>query len=279
MELQSYFSHVDEAAAWLRERVSIEPRIAVVLSGGLHPFADGLEGRKEIPSAEVPHFPRARAEGHAGKLVFGRHGGIPLVALAGRFHYYEGHAPQAVVFPQFVLAQLGAKTLITTNAVGGVSRSFKPGDIMVVEDHINLMGTNPLIGLAFQRPRDQFTSLTEAYDGGLRLLAGRVAKRLGIDLKAGIYCATSGPSYETKAEVRAIRKMGADAVGMSTVPEIIAANFLGMRCLAFSCVANAAADLHGGTMTHTEVLAAMEAMAPRMVALLRGVIEAIGREA
>ena len=276
MDLSSYFPNVDEAAKWISGRVKVKPRVAVVLSGGLGAFADGLEGREEISSAEVPHFPRARAEGHSGKLVFGTHAGVPVAAMAGRFHFYEGHSPQAVVFPTFVLASLGVKELVTTNAVGGVNASFAPGDIMLVEDHINMMGVNPLVGLAIQRKTDQFTGLTDAYDSKLRETALSVAAALKIDLKRGVYLATSGPSYETKAEVRAFRQMGADAVGMSTVPEIIAANFLGIRCLTFSCIANPAADLHHGGMNHAEVLAAMNAMAPKMVALLRGVVEEIG---
>lgn len=278
MDLRTYFPDVDEAADWIRRKAPVAPHVAVVLSGGLGAFAEGLEGKHEIVAADVPHFPRSRAEGHAGKLVFGTCAGVPCVALAGRVHCYEGHAPQAVVFPTFVLAKLGVKALVTTNAVGGVNAGFKPGDIMMVEDHINMMGVNPLIGLAIQRATDQFTSLTDAYDAKLRKIAERVAAAQKLALRRGVYLATSGPSYETKAEVRAFRQMGADAVGMSTVPEIIAANFMGMRCLTFSCIANPAADLHIGTMTHAEVLAAMNAMAPKMVALLRGVVEAIGQE-
>lgn len=276
MDFTTYTSDVAEAAAWIRKRVAQEPTIAVVLSGGLGDFADRLTERQAIVSSEIPHFPLARAEGHSGTLVFGRHGGVPVVALSGRFHYYEGHTPQAVVFPTFVLAGIGIRILVTTNAVGGINRAFRPGDIMLVEDHINMMGINPLIGIAIQRPTDQFTSMTKAYDDELRVIAQRVAKARGIEMKKGVYLATSGPSYETKAEIRAYRKLGADAVGMSTVPEIIAANFLGLRCLTFSCIANAAADLHGGTMTHAEVLAAMNALSPRMVSLLRGVVEEIG---
>ena len=278
MDLQSYFSHVDEAVAWLKARTSITPRIITILSGGLDAFADGLEDVCIVSSADIPHFPQAKAEGHSGKLVFGRHSGVGVVALVGRYHYYEGHPPQAVVFPYFALAGMGAKVLITTNAVGGVNPSLKPGDIMMVTDHINMMGINPLIGLAVQRRTDQFTSMTDAYDSGLRDLAQRVAKQLGMELKQGVYLATSGPSYETKAEIKAFRGMGADAVGMSTVPEVIAANFLGLRVLTFSCIANPAADLHEGEMTHDEVLAAMSALAPKMVELLKAVVEEIGQE-
>ena len=279
MDPQSYFKHVDEAVAWLKKHTKKHtPQVITVLSGGLDSFADGLEDACIVSSADIPHFPRAKAEGHSGKLVFGRHGGVEVVALVGRYHYYEGHSPQAVVFPYFVLAGMGAGVLITTNAVGGVNPSLKPGDVMMVTDHINMMGINPLVGLAVQRGTDQFTSMTGAYDSGLRDLALRVAGRLGIELKQGVYLATSGPSYETKAEIGAFRKMGADAVGMSTIPEVIAANFLGLRVLTFSCIANPAADLHEGKMTHDEVLAAMNALAPKVVGLLQGIVEELGRK-
>lgn len=273
MERSRYFELVQETAAWLRGRVGVEPAVAVVLSAGLSGFADAIESPVVIQSAEVPHFPRAAAEGHKGTLIFGRMHGAPVVALSGRFHYYEGHAPHEVVFPYFVLHALGVQTLITTNAVGGVRRSFRPGDVMLVRDHINLMGINPLIGIAVQRPADQFTSLTNAYDAGLRRMAKAVARKQKLTLKEGVFLATSGPSYETKAEIAAFRKWGADAVGMSTVPEVIAANFLGMKVLTLSCIANPAADLHTGKMTHAEVLAAMDALAPKVVRLLEGCVE------
>ncbi len=272
MDFSSYFPRVEEAVSWLEQRISIKPRVVVVLSGGLGAFADGMTDVVEVSAADIPHFPTASAEGHSGKLLFGRKEGVPIVVLQGRYHYYEGHAPQMVVFPYFVLAGLGAQELITTNAVGGVNSDFAPGDIMLVTDHINMMGINPLIGIAIQRATDQFTSMTDAYSAELSEIAREAAKRLKIDLKEGVYLATSGPSYETKAEVAAFRQMGADAVGMSTVPAVIAANFLGLRVLTFSCIANPAADLHEGKMSHQEVLDAMNAMAPKMVALLQGVV-------
>lgn len=278
MDLENYFANVEEAAAWLESRVALKPRVVVILTAGLHAFADALSERQEIPYEEIPHFPRPRAEGHEGRLLFGRHAGVGVAAMVGRFHHYEGLSPQEVVFPLFVLAKLGAQVLVTTNAVGGIKRSFRPGDIMLVQDHINMMGVNPLAGIAVQRKSHQFTSMVEAYDPGLRNLARLAAKGLSIDLKGGVYVASCGPSYETKAEICAFRAMGADAVGMSTVPEVIAANFLGMRCLSFSCIANAATDHHEGAMTHAEVLEAMHALSPRMVSLLQRVVEEIGRD-
>lgn len=277
MEIGSFFSSVDESADWLRTKMRKKPTTAVVLSGGLDAFVDGMKDRIEIPYAEIPHFPSPKAEGHSGKMIFGEFSGVSLIVLQGRFHYYEGHEPHVIVFPYFVMEKLGVRTLVTTNAVGGINEGFKPGDIMMVTDHLNFMGMNPLRGIAVQRKTDQFTSLTGAYDPGLQKLSRSISSRLGIEVKEGIYAATPGPSYETKAEVSAFRKLGADAVGMSTVPAVIAANFLGMKVLTYSCIANPAADLHSGTMSHSEVLDAMNAMAPKAVDLLKGVVEEIGK--
>lgn len=272
MDTETFFNKVDSAAEWLEKRIKTAPKIAVVLSGGLQGFADGIEGAVQISSSEIPHFPTASAEGHLGRLIFGTLKGVPLVAFAGRYHFYEGHSPRAIVFPYFVMGKLGVKTLITTNAVGGINKSFKTGDIMMITDHINMMGFNPLVGLATQRKTDQFTDMTNAYDNGLRDVARKSAGRLKIDLKEGVYIAQSGPSYDTKAEVAAFRKLGVDAVGMSTIPEVIAANFLGIRVLSFSCIANPAADLHKGKMTHAEVLAEMNKAAPKIISLINEVI-------
>ncbi|MBI4126476.1 MAG: purine-nucleoside phosphorylase, partial [Deltaproteobacteria bacterium] len=236
-------------------------------------FATALEKQNILSTADIPHFPKSRAEGHAGKLVFGAWKGTPVVAMQGRQHYYEGHAPQDVVFPYFVLGQLGVRTLITTNAVGGIRHDLNPGDILVVTDHINMMGTNPLIGLAIQRTTDQFTSMTDAYSRELRALAINVAKEQKIELKEGVYIANPGPSYETPAEIKAYRTMGADTVGMSTVFEVIAANFLKMRVLTINIITNPAADRHGGVMNHAEVLEAMKGAADNVVRLVRGIVE------
>ena len=276
MDLGNFFPHVDEASRWLRERVKIVPRMIVVLSAGLGGFVDDMQEAEVVSSSEIPHFPKARAEGHEGKLVFGSMHGVPVVAMSGRFHLYEGHAPHEVVFPYFALANLGARMLVTTNAVGGVNKRLRTGDIMLVTDHINMMGVNPLVGIAVQRPHDQFTSMIDAYDPALQRLAKRVAKRVGIKLRQGVYLATIGPSYETKAEVGAFRKLGADAVGMSTVPEVIAAKFLNLRVVALSCIANPAADHHRGRMAHEEVLEAMAKLAPRAVRLLEGIVAEAG---
>ncbi len=276
MDITKYFQFVDEAAVWLRGRISISPRVIVVLSAGLDGFLKAIEQPVKIASSDIPHFPRSRTEGHAGVLTFGNVKGVPVAALAGRFHYYEGHAASDVIFPYFALAALGAEALVATNAAGGINKSFQPGELMLVTDHINMMGMNPLVGLAVQRAENQFTDMTNAYDKRLREQAAAVAKGLGINLREGVYLAVSGPSYETKSEIRAFRAMGADAVGMSTVPEVIAANFLGLKVLCFSCIANAAADLHEGAISHAEVLEAMKNLSPKVVSLLEGVVGEIG---
>ncbi len=277
MDYDKYFSQVDEAAAFLRQQVSFQPKILAVLTGGLDSFVDGLEGARTFASTEIPHFPRSNVEGHAGRIVFGKWKSVPLVCMQGRYHYYEGHTPQAVVFPFFVFEKLGVKAVITTNAVGGINTAFKPGDIMVVADHINMMGTNPLIGLAMHRKTNQFTSMTNAYDSAIREVAIKAAKKEGIDLKLGTYMGVTGPSYETKAEIKAYRSMGADSIGMSTIFEVIACNFLKMKVLTFNCIANQAADLHTGEMHHEEVLQAIAKVQPKLAKLMQTVIEDIGQ--
>ena len=268
MDANGFFEKVNESANWLEKKIPFKPEAVVVLSGGLSKFLDPLTEKIEISSSEIPHFPRAKAEGHSGKIIFGKLGNARLAVLQGRFHYYEGHTPQAVVFPYFVFNKIGARFLVTTNAVGGINKNFKPGDIMMIRDHINFMGINPLIGISVQRPTQQFTSMTDAYSSRLREIATRSAKAAGVELKEGVFIATSGPSYECKAEISAFRQWGADAVGMSTVPEVIAANFLEMKVASFSCIANPASDLHAGTMTHAEVLDAMNKLSGNAVKLL-----------
>jgi len=279
MKLDEFFKNVDESSNWFKEKGINEPSIAIVLSGGIAGFVDSMRDTIGIESSDAPHFPVAMAEGHSGKLVFGRYAGHNMMAMIGRYHYYEGHDPRNIVFPYFVFASLGVKTLITTNAVGGINKTYRPGDIMMVSDHINFMGINPLIGITIQRKHDQFPSLTNAYDVGLRNVAKNVAERINLDLREGVFIATSGPSYETKAEIAAFRKLGADAVGMSTVPAVIAANFLGMKVLSLSGIANPAADLHEGKMSHDEVLASMKQISPNMISLLCGILDELPKQA
>lgn len=275
--MQDYFKKVTEAAALLRKRVSIQPKLILVLSGGLETFLDYVENQTKLLSSEIPHFPWARAEGHKGELIFGHFEKLPMVVLRGRVHFYEGLSPQEVVFPYFVLNELGATFLVSTNAVGGVRSDLNVGNILVVKDHINRMGTNPLIGITIQRPTDQFPSMQEAYDKKLRELALTVAKEKKIEVKMGVYLANSGPSYETPAEVKMCRNFGADTVGMSTVFETIAARFLKMRVLSFNIVTNLSADKHQGPLKHEEVLEAMKKTQGKVAALLKGVVGEIAK--
>lgn len=269
--MQNYFKKVSESAAYLREKIPVQPKCIVVLSGGLEAFVEKVQKPVKLLSTEIPHFPKARAEGHKGELIFGLYDKLPVAVLKGRYHYYEGLTPQEVVFPYFVLHAIGAKILVTTNAVGGVRADLNSGDLMLVEDHINMMGTNPLIGLAVQRKQDQFTSMQNAYDAELRNAAEKVAQKNGIELKKGVYLANPGPSYETPAEIKVYRSMGGDTVGMSTLFEVIAARFLQMRVLTLNIITNPSSDRHTGEMKHEEVLEAMKKAQKNVVTLLDGV--------
>lgn len=277
MAFENYFQEVSEAACFLKGKIQGKPGVALVLSGGLGKFADALEKKIVIPSSAIPHFPKAKAEGHKGELVFGRKSGLDLVCLRGRYHYYEGLSPQEVVFPYFVLKELGVDILITTNAVGGIRLDLNVGDVVAVEDHINHMGSNPLIGIAVQRSDNQFPSMQQAYDPQLLRLAGEVAKSQGLELKRVVYLGSPGPSYETPAEIRMFRQFGGDTVGMSTIFGVIAANYLNMRVLTFNIIANVSADRHAGRMTHSEVLAAMQGAESKVVKLLEGVVSSIAK--
>jgi len=273
---KDYFAKVEEAKNYISSKVSLRPDVMLVLSGGLTEFVEKIEEQTVVSAAEIPNFPKATAEGHSGKMIFGKVEGVPIVALQGRFHFYEGHRMADVIFPTFVMNALGAKVLVVTNATGGINEAFKTGDIMMITDHINNMGENPLRALATLRSENQFTDMTDAYSARLHGLAGEAAKAAGVDLKEGVFIATSGPTYETKSEIKMFRVWGADTVGMSVVPEITAANFLSMETLGFSCIANPAADLHEGGMNHHEVLDAMKEMEGRLVKLLIEVVKRLG---
>jgi purine-nucleoside phosphorylase len=268
----SYAKRVNEAVSFLRGKTAITPSVMIVLGSGLSDFVDKIEEKVEISSAEVPHFPPSKVEGHKGQLVFGKIANVPLLIQQGRFHYYEGHPIQEVAFPVHVANAMGAKTLIVTNAAGGINTTFVPGDIMLIEDHINFMGTNPLLGMSVYNPKNQFPDMTGIYTKSLRNSAERLATELNIPLKKGVFMAVSGPSYETRSEIRTFRSWGVDAIGMSTVPEVIVAGFYKMSVLGFSCIANIGADLHQGAMSHAEVLKAMEIVQPRLAKLLLGII-------
>jgi purine-nucleoside phosphorylase len=261
--------------AYLRERVTIRPRVALVLGSGLGAMADELEEAVRIPYTEIPGFAPATVEGHRGVLVAGRLEGVECVALQGRYHVYEGHAPEVVTVPVRVVAALGARTLIVTNAAGGLNRTFRPGDLMIIDDHINLMWRNPLVGAVV--PGDErFPDMSRPYDPELQALAERVALELGVRVVRGVYCAVSGPSYETPAEIRMLQRFGGDAVGMSTVPEVLVARAMGVRVLGFSLITNLAAGLAAAPLSHAEVVAAGAEAAGRLGALVRRVVRELG---
>lgn len=264
------------AAEWLRGRLPHPPLVGVILGSGLGDFADGVDERVTIPYGDIPGFPASAVVGHSGTLVAGTVRGVPTVVLSGRVHYYEGHPMPAVVFPARVLGLLGCRTVVVTNAAGGIDRSFRPGNLMLIEDHINGFGTNPLVGTNDEDLGPRFPDMSDAYRKDLRTLALTVAKRQRIPLKRGVYIGLHGPSYETPAEIRAFRTWGADAVGMSTVPEVIALNQMGVGVLGISCITNMAAGVLDRKLDHREVLETTRRVKGDFVRLLTFLVQALG---
>jgi purine-nucleoside phosphorylase len=263
------------AADFIQSRITVEPRIGIVLGSGLGAFADTLENATTIPYAEIPRWPQSTAVGHAGNFVAGLAGGVPVAVLAGRAHLYEGYSARDAVFGIRTLDLLGVNTVILTNAAGGVNRDYKPGDLVLISDHINLLGQNPLTGPNDDSIGPRFPDMSEAYSKPLRETARGAGKAIGVELREGVYAAVPGPSYETPAEIRYLRAIGADLVGMSTVPETIAANHAGMRVLGISCVTNHAAGVIEGKLDHKEVLEVGERMKGTLIELLRRVVAGI----
>jgi purine-nucleoside phosphorylase len=252
------YESVLQAAEEIRNRTSFRPKVGIILGSGLGAVADRLEGSVKIAYAEIPGFPASAVAGHAAQLVFGRIGQTEVVAMQGRFHYYEGLSMKQVAFPVFVLRQLGVQSLIITNSCGGINTIFAPGDFMLIANHINLSAFNPLIGPNEEAFGPRFPDMTEVYNCQLRGYARRVAERLSISLKEGVYAFFPGPCYETAAEIRAYQVMGADAIGMSTVPEATAAKYLGMDVLGIACITNMATGIAKTAHSHEEVLAIAE---------------------
>lgn len=272
------YEHLLEAQQFIQSRTAVRPAVAVVLGSGLGEFARQLQGAERIPYAEIPHFPRPTVEGHAGELLLGAVEEVPTVVLAGRAHLYEGYTAQQVTLSLRVCYLLGARSAILTNAAGGIRADLKAGTLLLIRDHINLQGSNPLMGPNENRLGPRFPDMSEAYDSRYRLLAREAAAELGQELAEGVYAALSGPSYETPAEVRFLQAIGADVVGMSTVPEAIVAKHMGMRVLGISCVVNPAAGALPQKIDHAEVLAAGERMKEPLVALLQKVIPRIYKD-
>lgn len=260
-----------QTVEFLRTRASHVPQVILILGSGLGGLAEEVEEAVRLPYSEIPGFPEATVAGHAGALLLGSFEGVEVAVMQGRFHLYEGWTPQLVALPIRILAALGARVLLLTNAAGGVRPGFVPGDLMLIADHINLMGKNPLLGPVV--PGDaHFPDKSAPYDRELRRTAEEVALTLGLPLAPGVYAAVLGPSYETPAEIRMLARLGADAVGMSTVPEVIAARALGVRCLGISCITNLAAGLGTEPLTHDEVIEVGARARDRLAALVRGVL-------
>ncbi|HEY2153045.1 MAG TPA: purine-nucleoside phosphorylase [Vicinamibacterales bacterium] len=269
----AYYDDVKEAADAIRSRVPEVPAIAVVLGSGLGDFAASLGNAVSMPYVDLPHWPASRVIGHDGKLVVGTSRGRTIAALAGRCHAYEGHNLPQVTFAVRALGLLGVKTLLLTNAAGGVNTSFSEGALMVIDDHLNLTGGNPLVGPNDDRFGARFPDMTEVYSLRLRRIADQAGSALGLQLPHGVYAGLMGPSYETPAEIRYLRTIGADAVGMSTVPEAIAARHMGIDVLGISCITNMAAGVLPQPLDHAEVMETTRRVRGQFVALLEGIVE------
>ena len=262
----------EETAAWLQLRLPQRPKIAIVLGSGLGVFADSLEDAVTMSYRDIPNWPQSTAIGHAGKLIIGRLGEIEVLCLSGRAHLYEGYTPQQVTFATRVLGLMGVRTLVLTNAAGGINLAYGQGALVLISDHINLQGTNPLIGPNVEHFGPRFPDMTEAYSDSYRHVAKLVAAEQGVEIAEGVYAALSGPSYETPAEIRYLRAIGADLVGMSTAPEVIVANHMGMQVLAVSCVTNMAAGILPQKISHEEVLETGARVRDTLVRFLKAVL-------
>jgi purine-nucleoside phosphorylase len=269
----TYFDRVHEAAETLERRLGRVPDVAIVLGSGLGAFGEGLTDAAVVPYGEIPHWPASRVVGHAGKLVAGISRTRRVLALSGRVHFYEGHDFGTVTFAMRVLGHAGVRTAILTNAAGGINQRFESGALMLIDDHINLMGANPLMGPNDDRFGRRFPDMSEIYSRRMQSLAREAGAAAGVPLQSGVYIAVTGPSYETPAEIRAFRTLGADAVGMSTVPEAIVARHMGIEVLGISCISNMAAGILPQPLTEEEVIETTSRVRASFIALLEGIID------
>ena len=269
------FTLADSAAQLILNRTPLRPRNGLVLGSGLGAFADSLSDAARVPYADIPSFPQSTAIGHAGRLVIGNAGSVPVAAMQGRVHLYEGYSAQEVSFPIRVFARMGIKAVILTNAAGGINLGYSQGALVLVRDHINLQGTNPLVGPNDDRFGVRFPDMTQAYSRAFREIAREEAARQGLMLHEGVYAALLGPSYETPAEIEYLRRIGADLVGMSTVAEVIAARHMGLNVLAISCVTNMAAGILDQPLSHAEVMETGERVKTTFESLLRAILPRI----
>jgi purine-nucleoside phosphorylase len=263
---------MEEAKQYIQSKTSHKPTIGLVLGSGLGVLAEEIEDATVIPYGEIPHFTTSTVVGHKGQLVIGNLQGKCVIAMQGRFHYYEGHGLDAVTFPIRVMKAMGVETIIVTNAAGGINTDFASGNLMIIKDHINFTFRNPLIGPNDETLGVRFPDMSEAYSRDLRDLAKEVARDLGVEVREGIYLGLIGPSYETPAEIRMFRTLGADAVGMSTVPEVIVARHMGMNVLGISCISNMAAGILPQPLSHEEVMETTERVKNQFLALVKGVL-------
>lgn len=264
--------HVAKAAAYITKKSAIRPKIGLILGSGLGVLAEKISEAEKIAYEDIPGFPVSTVSGHAGQLVLGSLNGSQVLAMQGRFHYYEGYSLSEVTLPIRVMKALGVETIIVTNAAGGINEQFKNGDLMLIRDHINLTFRNPLVGKNEEAWGPRFPDMSEAYNASLRALAVEVANELGIRLQEGVYVGVVGPSYETPAEIRMMRALGADAVGMSTVPEVIVARHADMRVLGISCVTNMAAGILDQPLSHEEVMATADRVRDTFLALVTNIV-------
>jgi purine-nucleoside phosphorylase len=274
----SEFFRATRAAKFIQSKTKLRPSVALVLGSGLGAFADELSSATRIPYHKIPGFPRSTVAGHSGQLVIGKAAGVPLVAMQGRVHLYEGYSAKEVVFPMRVLGRLGIRAAILTNAAGAINLDYSQGALVAIRDHINLQGTNPLIGPNDERFGVRFPDMSHAYAKAYREIALREAKRLGIQIHEGVYAALCGPSFETPAEIRYLKTIGADLVGMSTAFEVIVARHMGIRVLGISCVTNMAAGILDQPLTHAEVMETGDRVKGQFMALLRAVIPPIAAD-
>jgi len=276
--MEDQFNLAETAAQSILRHTSLRPKIALVLGSGLGAFADSLTDAARIPFHEIPAFPRSTAIGHAGQLVIGKSGTVPVAAMQGRVHLYEGYSPQHVAFPMRVFGRMGIRSVILTNAAGGINLRYQQGALVLISDHINLQGTNPLAGPNDDRFGVRFPDMTHAYERSYREMAKEEAAKLGMTLHEGVYAALLGPTYETPAEIRYLRTIGADLVGMSTAFEVIAARHMAIKVLAISCVTNMAAGILDQPLSHQEVMETGERVRSSFEALLRAILPHIERD-
>ena len=278
MTTDDQFTLAESAATFLRSHTSLQPKVGLVLGSGLGAFADEFTEATRTPYSQIPGFPRSTAIGHAGQMVIGKVGSIPVAAMQGRVHLYEGYSAAEVAFPTRVLGRLGIRALILTNAAGGINTEYKQGALVVISDHINLQGQNPLVGANDEHFGPRFPDMTQAYWKLYREMALQAAGKLGKTVHEGVYAGLLGPSYETPAEIRYLRTIGADLVGMSTIPETIAARHMGIKVLAISCVTNMAAGILDQPLNHEEVLETGRRVQGDFVALLKAVLPEIAKD-